>query len=81
MLKDPINKKVEKSIFSFQNWLEHYGELSYDQFDFWGSKIGVKGKSIFLKNKLLGAPIVISLQVLESFFPSARCIFAKKKRN
>ena len=80
MLKSIINEKVEDSIFRFKTWLENYGELSYDQFDFWGSEIGVKGKSIFLKNKLLGAPIVIPLQILESFFPRTRSLFAKKKR-
>lgn len=80
MLKNPITKKVEKSVLRFQNWFENYGELSYDQFDFWGSKIGVKGKSIFLKNKFLGAPIVIPLQILESFSPSTRSFFATKKR-
>lgn len=75
-----MRKIIEKSNLHFMDWLHDYGFNSYDQFDYWGSKIGVKGKEIFLKNKFLGAPIVIPLQILESFFPRTRSVFAKKKR-
>jgi hypothetical protein len=72
--------KIRKSIFKFLDWLKSYGFVSYDQFDFWGSKIGIFGKLTFLKNKILGTPIVIPLQILESFLPHARFLFARKKR-
>ena len=79
-MKTDIKKKISKSLGRFEVWLDQNGFESYDQFDFWGSKIGVQGKKIFLKDKFLGAPIVFPLQILESFFPRTRRIFAKTKR-
>ena len=42
--------KLESAIDKFLNWLFDFGFYSYDQFDFWGSNLGVIGKKIFLKN-------------------------------
>lgn len=80
ILKTDIKKKIGKSLGRFEIWLDENGFNSYDPFDFWASKIGVKGKTIFLKNKFLGAPIVIPLQILESFLPRTRSFFANKQR-
>lgn len=80
MLKMANKSILEDSIIKFLGWLKEHGFESYDQFDFWGSKIGIRGKKIFLKNKIIGAPIVILLQILESFSPYTRSFFAKKRR-
>jgi hypothetical protein len=71
---------VEKSIENFLSWQGEYGYYSYDQFDFWGSGVGVFSRKLFYKRKILAAPLVFSLQVLESFFPRARILFARKRR-
>jgi uncharacterized protein YyaL (SSP411 family) len=71
---------IEISINRFLNWLDNYGFESYDQFDFWATKFGVWAKKKFLKNKIIASPFVISIQLLESFFPKARVLFARKQR-
>jgi hypothetical protein len=79
-MKDEAMTKIERSIRRFLRWLDDYGFYSYDHFDFWGSRIGVLSKKLFLKSKWLAAPIVLTLQCLESFFPGTRVLFAKKRR-
>lgn len=80
MLLSSLAEKIESSLHSFMHWLEAYGFKSYDQFDFWGSKIGVNSKLLFEKNKIVAAPIVLFFQLLESYFPESRVLFAKKNR-
>ena len=71
---------IERAIERFRHWLLEFGYLSYDQFDFWGSRPGIFAKKLFYKNKILAAPLVILLQVLESFLPRSRALFAPKRR-
>ncbi|MEM9023441.1 MAG: hypothetical protein AAGB22_06850 [Bacteroidota bacterium] len=71
---------LDTAIDRFETWLYHYGFVSYDQFDFWGSKLGVASKSLFQRSKLAAAPLVIFMQSMESFFPASRKLFAKKQR-
>ncbi len=75
-----MKEKLESSIVSFISWLERNTYESYDVYDFWSSSIGIKAKRYFNANKLLASPLVGVLQVLDSFFPRSRFLFAKKKR-
>lgn len=72
--------EIQTSLDAFVKWLYGHGFESYDQFDFWASSLGIKSKLLFQRNKVLAAPIVLSLQLLESFLPTTRCLFAKRQR-
>lgn len=72
--------KIEDAINKFLDWLNDFGFFSYDQYDYWGTKIGILGKKLFLKNKIFALPIVFPLQIFESFLPNTRKLFAKKQR-
>jgi hypothetical protein len=80
MPQDELIVKIENSLRQFLPWLETHGFTSYDQFDFWGSGVGVFSKKLFYKHKILSAPLVLILQILESFLPRARVLFAPKRR-
>ena len=80
MLKDEALTKIEQSFQRFLQWLDDYGFYSYDQFDFWGSALGIFSKKLFYKKRILAIPLVLKLQILESFFPRSRILFAKKRR-
>lgn len=73
-------EKIEDAINKFLNWLNDFGFFSYDQYDYWDTKIGIFGKKLFLKNKYFALPIVLPLQIFESFLPNTRKLFAKKQR-
>jgi len=80
MLKTEILAEIEPALTRFEGWLDRNGYYSYDQFDFWASRLGVAAKKMFNRNKILAAPLVILLQALESFLPCSRVLFAPKKR-
>ena len=73
-------KNIEISLKKFENWFNNYGDKSYDRMDFWSSNIGIIGKKIFYKNKLLGAPFAILGLLLENFFPRIQNKFSNKHR-
>lgn len=80
MSENVFAQKIEDSIQRFLDWLSNDGYYSYDQFDFWGSKLGVFSKKWYLKNKWTAAPLALTLQVLDSFLPRTRVLFAEKRR-
>lgn len=72
--------RLGESIARFLSWLETFGFTSYDQFDFWGSRAGVSTRRLFYRQKYLAAPMVLVLQLLESFLPQSRGLFAARRR-
>ena len=73
-------KKIQKSIDSFLDWHESFGNVSYDRMDFWSSKIGIIGKKIFYQNKFLGLPFAVLGLMSENFFPKIQNLFSNKHR-
>lgn len=80
MLTTEDTETITRAVLKFESWLDRFGYLSYDHYDFWGSSPGVWSKAFFYRHRFLGAPAVIALQCLESFLPSSRVLFAKRKR-
>ena len=88
MDKDMVEKESDESsktsvhigINKFINWLNSNGYYSYDQYDFWSTTYGIKAKSLYYKNKVLGAPFVAPIFLSEIFFPKFRKAFVTKKR-
>ena len=57
------------------DWLEAYGETSWDHQSFFAGPIGRTAKSLYYRNRLLGTAAVAPMIFLEAFFPSARRLF------
>lgn len=77
-----MNKSIIlKHTQSLMHWLEENDYASYDQYDFWSSKPGILSKHLFSTNKLLGAPSVALIFILDTYFPCTRSIFARKHRS
>ena len=53
--------KIEFSIQRFLSWLEKSGYESYDPYNLWSSRFGIFAKSRYLKNKVLGSPLVAAV--------------------
>ncbi|MGN6803454.1 MAG: hypothetical protein ACTHJN_16260 [Ginsengibacter sp.] len=78
---DNSNKQnVFSSVEKFISWLKENNFLSYDQYDFWSTKYGIKAKEIYYKNKVVGGALVAPIFFSEIFFPTARKLFVSKKR-
>ncbi len=78
--KEDLKKKASNSIQHFISWLRSNGYYSYDQYDFWSTKYGIKAKEIYYRNKIAGIPLVAPVFLSEIFFPSLRKVFVSKKR-
>ena len=72
--------KVRTSTNRFCDWLEGFGELSYDHQSFFASKIGRGAKALYYRQPLLGTAAVAPMIFFEAFVPSMRTLFWKPQR-
>jgi len=80
-MREPTHIMIKNSIDHLLYWIEENQYESYDHFDFWSSKIGINSRSIFVRNKFFGLPLVAPLYLLDMYFPHLRRFFAKKSRS
>jgi len=71
---------IEASNSRFVNWLDHFGEVSYDHQSFFASYLGRSAKSLYYRRPTLGKLAVAPMIFCEAFVPSARALFWKKQR-
>lgn len=73
-------KNVQQSVLSFVQWLDRFGETSYDHQSFFVSDLGRKAKALYYRKPLLGMLAVAPMIFCEAFVPSARRLFWKRQR-
>src|SRR6266550_3287591 len=72
--------RVEAAVVRFTEWLDQYGETSYDHQSFFASDLARSAKSLYCKKPLLGTLAVSPMIFCEAFLPSARKLFWKPQR-
>ena len=72
--------KVETATLRFTEWLDRYGETSYDHQSFFASDLARAAKALYYKKPLLGTLAVSPMVLCEAFVPSARRLFWKPQR-
>jgi hypothetical protein len=73
-------EKTLQAILRFVEWLDHYGELSYDWQCFYAGRFGQNAKALYYRKPLLGSLAVSPIIFCEAFVPSARRLFWKLQR-
>src|SRR5208337_5129396 len=73
-------EKVLATILRFTEWLDKYGEVSYDFQSFFSSDLGRAAKALYYRKPLLGTVAVSPMVFCEAFVPSARRLFWKPQR-
>jgi hypothetical protein len=68
-------EKVQAAIFPFTEWLDRYGETSYDHQSFFASDLGRSAKALYYSKPLLGTLAVFPMIFCEAFAPAARKLF------
>ena len=76
----PGAETVRTVVARFVNWLDGYGETSYDHQSFFASDLGRSAKALYYKQPLLGMLAVSPMIFAEAFVPSARRLFWKPQR-
>jgi len=79
-MENQLKERIEYSVEKFVQWLDLYGETSYDHQTFFAGPVGGKAKLLYYKNALLGTIAVSPMIFFEAFVPSARKLFWKKQR-
>jgi hypothetical protein len=71
---------VRAVVLRFIEWLDGYGETSYDHQSFFASDLGRRAKALYYRKPLLGTLVVSPTIFCEAFVPSARRFFWKRQR-
>ncbi len=73
-------QRVQKSVLQFIDWLQNYGEVSYDFQSYFSSDLTRAAKALYYKKPFLGTLAVSPMVFSEAFVPSARRLFWKPQR-
>src|SRR5271168_1017723 len=79
-MNDSQSQVVLAAVGRFYEWLERYGEISYDHQSFYASDFGRWAKGLYYRKPLLGMMAVAPMVLCEAFLPSARELFWKPQR-
>lgn len=71
---------VKSLVLQFVEWLDSYGETSYDHQSYFAGPFGRRAKRLYYRQRLLGTLAVSPMILSEAFLPSARKLFWKKQR-
>jgi hypothetical protein len=75
-----LGETLRGSLNRFVEWLERYGETSYDHQSYFAGPIGGAAKALYYRRPWLGTMAVAPMILSEAFFPMARQLFWKKQR-
>src|SRR5207249_9367673 len=67
--------KVSRVLTDFTEWLDAYGETSWDHQSFFAGPVGGRAKSLYYRSRLIGTAVVAPMIFFEAFLPSARRLF------
>lgn len=72
---DPLAARVSDVLADFVEWLDRYGEKSWDFQSFFAGPIGGRAKALYYRHKLIGTASVAPMIFCEAFLPAARRLF------
>jgi hypothetical protein len=76
----PFQGRVFASVLRLAAWLESFGPLSQDQYDFWASDSGRRAKSLYYAGAHSGKLAVAPFVLLDTLVPSSRRLFRRPAR-
>ena len=72
--------RIRAALDRFVEWLEGYGETSYDKETFFAGPVGRRAKALYYRKPALGTVAVAPLIFGEAFVPATRRLFWKRQR-
>ena len=74
-MSDPFAARISDVLTDFANWLDGYGEKSWDFQSFFAGPVGGRAKALYYRHKLMGTAAVAPMIFCEAFLPAARRLF------
>ena len=72
---DPLAARTSDVLTDFAEWLDSYGEDSWDFQSFFAGPVGRRAKAFYYRHKLIGTGAVAPMIFCEAFLPAARRLF------
>jgi hypothetical protein len=72
---DLLAPRVSDVLTNFVEWLDRYGEKSWDYQSFFAGPIGGRAKALYYSHRLIGTAAVAPMIFCEAFFPAGRRLF------
>jgi hypothetical protein len=72
---DPFAARVSDVLADFIEWLDGYGENSWDYQSFFAGSVGGRAKALYYRHRLIGTAAVAPMIFCEAFLPAARRLF------
>src|SRR5437762_14263719 len=73
-------EEVSRVLINFTEWLDRYGEKSWDFQSVYAGAIGGRAIACYYRHRLIGAAAVAPMVLFEAFQPSARRLFHHRMR-
>jgi hypothetical protein len=73
--RDPFTARVSDVLAGFIEWLDGYGEKSWDYQSFFAGPVGGRAKALYYRHRVIGTPTVAPMVFCEAFLPAARRLF------
>jgi hypothetical protein len=77
---DPFAARVSDVLAGFVEWLDGYGEKSWDYQSFFAGPVGGRAKALYYRQRLIGIAAVAPMIFCEAFLPAARRLFQHPMR-
>jgi hypothetical protein len=74
------DKRLAAALSRHNDWLDHFGETSYDHQSYFAGPVGGRAKALYYRHPKLGVLAVAPMIASEALFPAARQLFWKKQR-
>ena len=75
-----LQDKTSNVLADFAEWLDGYGETSWDHQSFFAGPVGRRAKSLYYRNRIWGTAAVAPMIFFEAALPSARRLFHNPMR-
>src|SRR5438552_1445220 len=72
--------EISRLLKGFIDWLDSYGETSWDYQSFFAGPVGGQAKSLYYQHRLIGTAAVAPMIFCEAFLPRARRLFHHRIR-
>jgi hypothetical protein len=79
-ISSPETKRTLEAVLRFIEWLNRFGETSYDFQSYYASDLGRYAKALYYRKPRLGTLAVAPMVFSEAFVPSAKGLFWKPQR-
>jgi len=73
-------EEVRSTLVDFVEWLDRFGETSFDHQSYYAGPIGGRAKALYYSRPRAGLLAVAPMVLSEAFLPGARRLFWKKQR-